>query len=103
MANYNPELLQTDVGATAVPLTATQTFASCVIIQADDGNNAAVYVGDPTVTTGNGYKLGIPVSNVSPSYLELSAKNGVVLFDLSKIYVVADGASQKVNTIHFSS
>lgn len=83
---------------TAVPLSATQIFASTIVIEADTLNTGNIYWGGVDVSATKGNTLVAEQSNTLTADLlryDLSHGNNQKL-DLSQIYVDADTNGNKV-------
>lgn len=91
-----PALLQVTIGTSATRFT-TSTIAAChVIIEADDGNSNAAFIGDSTVTTANGIRL--TNSATVPGRMELGPFQSNLL-NLSDLYA-AGTQNEKVNVLY---
>jgi len=79
---------QVTVGTSAVRLANTETPCRIVVIKADDDNSGNIYIGfSSSVSTSNGFRLAAGQAVT------------IEINDLSKLWVIADSADQKVCVI----
>ncbi len=88
----------TTTNGVATPLSATQVFASSVVIFADSLNTGNIYWGDSTVTTVNGMPIAKNMSQAL-TYDLVYGTNGKL--DLSKIYLDTDTTANKARIVYF--
>lgn len=74
----------------AQPLNSTQLLTESFIVRSETANAGNVYIGDSTVTTGQGMYIKPDEANVKEA--RTSGRGGVQQFDLSKVYVVGTAA-----------
>ncbi len=89
-------LLQVTIGATATQFTTTPIAACHVIIEADDGNSNAAFVGGSSVTTGTGIRLNN--SATTPGRMEIGPFQSN-LVNLGDLYA-AGTQNEKVNVFY---
>ena len=89
-------LLQITIGASATRVTPTHTPCLHAIIEADDGNSNAAFVGGSDVTSANGVRLNN--SATAPGRTEIGPFSGAAPFDLSEVYI-AGTQNEKVNIL----
>lgn len=87
--------VQITIGAAATPLASARLLALHAIIEADDGNSNAAFVGESDVATTTGVRINN--SATTPGRLEIGPV--VIPFDLANIYVVGT-QNEKVNVIY---
>ena len=87
---------QVTIGAAATQVTATRTPCRHAIIEADDGNSNAAFVGTSDVTSANGIRLNN--SATAPGRMEIGPFSGDAPFNLSEVYV-AGTLNETVNVL----
>lgn len=87
--------VQITIGAAATALASTRTLALHAIIEADDGNSNAAFIGESDVDATTGVRLNN--SATTPGRMEVGPV--VIPFNLADIYV-AGTQNEKVNVIY---
>mgnify|MGYP001619282415 CR=1 FL=1 len=88
-------------GSVASSISATILEVTDGLIQAKASNTGNIYIGDSTVTSSTGIKLGKPTADKTPDFMPLGVGGiPVNTVNLIKVYILVDNGGDGVNILY---